>query len=204
MAVAAIVAIAGLIAACAAAASGDLGVRTTALSVKPGAAITGTVANPSGKVAVALQDYATHELLTCTYRSGKKSFSCPTPVNQQGLYVIGVTDTGHTGQGTVKIPVAVTTISGYAPEVSVQNRAKPGQDVVVSLLMWGAKRGVTVKVLDEGGTMVLSRRAVTDTEGKVSTTLSDLKAGSYRIVASDNLWTVGGAFGKKVTLTVAD
>ncbi len=200
--VASIFATGTLVAACALAAGSELDIRPSTQTVDPGQSITGKIINPSGKVAVALQDSVTHEILTCNYHSNAKTFSCPTPANQQGLFVVGVTDSGHSNQKTVKVPVAVTAIQDYAPQVSVQNKAKVGQDVVVSLLRWGARRGVTLKVFDAAHQEVMNRRATTDASGKASTALSDLAAGDYRLEVSDSLWTVGGVFGPKVNLSV--
>lgn len=201
--VAAIFATGTLMAACSLATGSDLDIQASTQTVGPGQAITGKVLNPSGKIVVAMQDFATHEILTCNYRSNKKTFSCPTPANQQGLFVIGATDTGQRKQKTAKVPVAVTAIRDYAPQVSVQSKAKAGQDVVVSLLMWGPRRGVTVKVFDASHNEVINRRVTTDGSGKASAALADLAAGDYRLEVSDSLWTVGGEFGPKVSLSVA-
>lgn len=202
--VAAIFAAGTLVAACSLATGSDLDIQASTQTVGPGQLITGKVINPSGKIVVAMQDFATHEILTCNYHSSKKTFSCPTPTNQQGLFVVGATDTGHSEQQTAKVPVAVTAIRDYAPQVSVQSKAKAGQDVVVSLLMWGPRRGVTVRVFDTSHSEVLKQRVTTDASGKASAALSDLAAGSYQLEVSDSLWTVGGMFGPKVSLSVAD
>lgn len=200
---AAIFATGTLMAACSIATGSDLDIQASTQTVDPGQAITGKVINPSGKVVVAMQDSVTREILTCNYRSKNKTFSCPTPVNQQGLFVIGATDTGQPKQKTAKVPVAVTAIQNYAPQVSVQNKSNAGQDVVVSLLMWGARRGVTVKVFDASHSEVVKRRVMTDSSGKASAALADLAAGDYQLEVSDSLWTVGGEFGPKVSLSVA-
>ena len=199
------VAAGGLVAACNIAVDSPLGVHATTQTVLPGKPVTGRVVNPDGKVTVALQNFVTHEITTCIYKTGKKTFSCPTSTDAEGLYVVGVTDTAHPDDGTAKARVAVTAIDDYLPQVSVQDKAKPGQDVSVALLMWGADRTVTVKVLDKAGKTVFSGKVTTAKAGDARTTVPGLKAGTYSLVVNDRLWTIGGDNSdSQLTLTVAD
>ncbi len=201
---AAIVATSGLVAACALAVDGPLGVSPDVRFVKPGDAIKGSVTNPDGKVAVALQNAVTHELTTCIYRSSKKTFTCPTSTDAEGLYVVGVTDAGHPKDGTKKARIAVTGINDYSPQVSVQEKAKVDEDVVVSLLMWGADRTVTVTVTNDNGAEVFTGRTRTAKDGGGKVTVSGLEAGSYTLQVADRLWTAGIAdAGPKLRLTVS-
>ncbi|MEO6473405.1 MAG: hypothetical protein ABIR57_15435 [Aeromicrobium sp.] len=193
----------GLVAACNVAVDSPLGVRALQQTVKPGESVTGKVINPDGKITVGLQNFVTHEITTCIYSGGKKKFTCPTSTDAEGLYVVGVTDTAHPDDGTKKAPVAVTVIDDYAPQVSVQDKATEGEAVTVSLLMWGARRGVTVKVFQKGDKPLISRRVQTGGDGTGKTTLTGLKAGDYVLTISDGLWTIGrDSLDSKLLLTV--
>lgn len=203
--VASVVAAGGLVAACAITVDHPLEVSATSRFVKPGDAIRGQVINPSGKITVALRNAVTHEITTCSYSSGKKTFSCPTSTDAEGLYVVGVTDAGQPKAGTKKARIAVTALGDYAPQVSVQDKAKPGDDVSVALLMWGSERAVTVTVHDKAGTEVFTGKTLTAKDGSGSVTLSGLKSGSYSLQVADRLWTAGVAdAGPALHLTVSN
>lgn len=202
---AAIVLISGLAAACNIAVDKPLGVSPDAQFVAPGDTIKGRVINPGGAVSVALQNSVTNEQTTCTYSSGKKTFACPTSTDAEGLYVVGVTDAGHPDDGTKKARIAVTGLSNYSPQVSVQDKAKRGEDVAVSLLTWGAERTVTVNVLDKSGATVFTGKTRTARDGGGKVTVKGLSAGSYTLQVADRLWTAGVAdAGPELRLTVSD
>ncbi len=203
--VATVVVASGLVAACNLAVDSRLDVRTATQFVKPGDDITGHVINPDGKIVVALQNFVTHELTTCIYKSGKKTFTCPTSTDAEGLYVVGVTDSSQPDSGTQKARVAVTAIDDYAPQVSVQEKAAAGEDVAVSLLMWGADRTVTVKVLDKDKTTVFSGKTTTESDGSGKVVVPGLKQGSYALEVADRLWTIGGpASDTRLALSVSN
>lgn len=202
--VTALVVASGLFAACNMAVHSPLDVRPATQFVQPGHAITGRVVNPDGKITVALQNYVTHERSTCSYDSDKKKFSCPTSTDAEGLYVVGVTDVGQPKEGTKKARVAVTTLDGYAPKVSVQEKAKAGKDVTVSLLMWGADRTVTVTVLDTKRETVFTGMTKTANDGGGQVNVKGLKPGGYSLEVADRLWNVGGpGSGTRLVLTVS-
>lgn len=202
--VAALVLTSGLVAACAISTNSSLDVQPEARFFAPGDTIKGSVVDPSGKITVALENYTTHELTTCTYSSGKKKFACPTSTDAEGIYVVGVTDARQPDRGTQKARVAVTGIEDYAPQVSVQEKAKPGEEVVVSLLMWGATRGVTVRVLDKAGSTIFTGKTTTAKDGGGKVAVKGLSAGSYTLHVADRLWTFGVPdSGKKILLAVA-
>lgn len=180
-----------LVAACNLAVSTPLGVTAATQVVRPGGNVTGRVINPDGKITVALQNLVTHEITTCIYAEGQRTFACPTSTDAEGLYVVGVIDASHPKDGTKKVRVAVTAIENYAPHVSVQNNAKPGQAVAVALLMWGADRTVTVTVFDKSGAKVFTGQTRTQQDGSGTVTVAGLKSGTYTLQAADRLWTVG-------------
>ncbi|WP_139983840.1 hypothetical protein [Nocardioides litoris] len=164
--------------------------------VAPGEDITGEVVHPDGEIRVTLADgdaplppngQNSRGARACAYDDGR--FVCSTEGLDTGAYRVEVTDATWQSEGTHVVEVVLTDVPDYDPRVSLADGGR-----ALLLTGWEPGRTVTLTVKD-----VESARAVAgplggtpDARGSLTVGLGDvLPAGTYRVDASDGLWSSG-------------
>lgn len=185
-----------------------LGVTTTAHVFAPGQPVTGDVIYPDGKMTVTISAHSTPHAegkhskgaTQCTYRSWKKTFSCPTTDLPQGLYLVQVTDGDQPGEGTALSQVAIAAFKGYDPKIRLADTgtdAKAGEPVRMLLTGWRPKAPVKVSLVYDGGAALDAATVIPGADGTFEWTTKALRAGYYTIEADDGLWKIGGEYGER-------
>lgn len=185
-----------------------LGVTTTARVFAPGTPVTGDVIYPDGTMTVTISPQGTPHVegkhsegaQQCSYRSWKKTFSCPTSNLPQGLYLVQVTDGAQPGEGTALAQVAIAPYSGYDPTIGRADEdvdAQAGEPARLVLRGWRPGIPVKVSLVYDGGSAFDTATLVPGADGTADWTTKQLRAGYYTLDADDGLWKIGGEMGER-------